>query len=233
MAKKTIAHAPVTIIDEDGYETDEMFRSGGLKSSKEWIDSFNFDIGQSAIDRIARMRKAMTSFVQPHVDGPYNSSHLPKASQGVALARLNLSIGSGLYLIKSDVSRFGYVVDACAALKELDTLSKLIAEEPPNIDRIVRSSAIAGMLFTRTKLRAMFGPDVLTAKKRRKASAKGGKATAKWTPKVADLAGAIFADEKRSKVSDFAAYKRTTAKLKARHGVSISVSTLTRRLSTK
>lgn len=60
------------------------------------------------------------------------------------------------------------------------------------------------------------------------ARAKGGKATAKWTPELAKLAGEFYADFKRPGLTNEAAYRRTAAKLKAECGVSVSVSTLKR-----
>jgi hypothetical protein len=62
------------------------------------------------------------------------------------------------------------------------------------------------------------------------AKRKGGKTRAKVTPKVKQLAREIFANEKRGNVSDHAAYRRTSAKLKSHHDISVSAKTLKRHL---
>jgi hypothetical protein len=62
------------------------------------------------------------------------------------------------------------------------------------------------------------------------AKRKGGKTRAKVTPEVKQLAREIFANEKNANVSDHAAYRRTSAKLKSQHDISISAKTLKRHL---
>ncbi|MEM8865513.1 MAG: hypothetical protein AAGF31_08190 [Planctomycetota bacterium] len=73
------------------------------------------------------------------------------------------------------------------------------------------------------------GPDALTGKKRRAASAKGGKGKA--TPEqVKELARAIFSECSGPRISEAEAIRRAIAELKKRHGHEISNSTMRRLL---
>jgi hypothetical protein len=217
--KKAKAKAPLTVVDDDGYETDGMYRWGGPNKPftegdmKEWCDGFNREYTQSASDRIAVHREYLTKVILCHADGPH-TREVAEAFYDRTITFLNLSSGSGIYALHENVPKRGYVEDAMVALRELDSLVELIAKEPTNIDQIVRSSIRAGLLIQRTHLRAAFASSVLTTTRRRPGCVKGGKATAQWTDNVDKEAREIFAVLKRSRMKDTPAYTRTSAKLK-------------------
>jgi hypothetical protein len=233
MAKKAKLRVPAVVVDEQGYKTDGMYTWGGPpipateETLKAWVDDFNREFHKPAGERIAEFREACTRFISPYVDGPLSAQTVPSNRRVVSL---NLTTGRGCYAFREEVLRGCWLDDVADMLRTLDELEVLIAHEQPNIDHVVRVSVCVGMLFIRMQLRAGFSRDVLTAKKRRQASAKGGKATAKWTPHIEAIAREIFAKEKRGKASKDAAYRRTAARLHAEHGISVSRSTLQRRL---
>jgi len=240
MAKGAKTDGPETIIDNDGYETDGMYRWGGPKIPyshevfEHFAESFNRCLKQSAIDRIAELRERVTALIQPFVEGPYPPDDFDRHSEnlrGCTITYLNLSIGSGACAIRKGISDKSYINDAISALRALDELTALLSKKPLNIDWIVRSSIEVGSLITRAELRAYFAPEVLVARKHRNAAAKGGKSTAKWNAEIEALARPIFAELKRGKLSDDAAYKRTALRLYTEHGREISASTLRRHLA--
>lgn len=238
MAKMAKTHRPVTVIDDEGYETDGMYRWGGKPKpySSEAVEAsfekFNKCFTKPAVDRVAELRVRVSALIQPHVDGPHSQEELDKCFD-CTISYLNLSSGSGAYAIHKRISDKSYLDDALSALHSLDELESLLGKSTRNVDRIVRASIEFASRLTRAELRAWFAPQVLSAAKRRKASAKGGKTRAKWDERTEEIARPIFAEMKRARLSDSAAYQRTSAKLKAEHGITISAKTLKRHLAPK
>jgi hypothetical protein len=181
MAKKKPG-PPQVFVDEEGYETDGMFRWGGPKTSvspdilHKWLEDFNSDLSMTAPERVLKLRSMLTTAIAPFVEGPLP----PGANTGGRTAMfLNLSTGAGCYAINSAMPVRGWLRDAMDALTELAALEDLIAKSSDKLDQIVRLAFRIGVFVNRAELRANFGPSVITAKKRRKASAAGGHATAK------------------------------------------------------
>ena len=119
-------------------------------------------------------------------------------------------------------------IDAVEELNEL-RVAMLHLDTDGSLDFLFKTAFRCGWMYKQMQVRD-FEPDAITAKKRRKASAKGGKATTIWSPRLQKLAGSIFAEFKRPGLKNEDAYRRTAAKLLKDHGESVSVSTLKRRL---
>jgi hypothetical protein len=238
--KKGNRPSPVTIIDEEGYETDGMYRWGGPtqpfdpETLQKWLEESEREFNLSATERIEKWHSAMTQLITSHADGPLTTEEANEIYNRT-LVHITMPNGgeSGLYALHEDVPAHGYVDDAIDVNRHLGGLAKLIAESPPNLNLIVRSAFYIGALISRLDLRARFAQKVLSAKKRSKASAKGGKATARFTAEVRTKAEPIFRQYKRAKISDESASKKTSAKLMADFGLDISYRTIRRHLATK
>jgi hypothetical protein len=240
MAKSPKIRVPETIVDDDGCETDGMFKWGGQKVSydfekfSQWAEEWNKEYLKPASDRIDELRRWLTEVILPHVDGPIDRAAFDNPAPeiiGRTLTHLNLSTASGCYAIHAGMPKGGFFNDALDGLRALDELNHVLSKESKNVDQIVRISVRIGILLSRVQLRAWFGPEVLLAMKRRKASAKGGKATAKWNAEVESLARPLAAEALRGRMSETAAYKRVSLKLLSEHGISVSPKTLKRHLS--
>lgn len=118
-----------------------------------------------------------------------------------------------------------------AAFNFLVKLRQLIHETPDDTYRLMVEGLLTGLMAGKYVGQLHNHRLNETVARLTEHRVKGGKATAKWTPEVEQLARSIFADVKRQNVSNDAAYRRTVARLKASHGISISRSTLQRGLN--
>src|SRR5437868_1988941 len=104
-AKKAKPFIPETLIDEEGFETDGMFRWGGPKipltaeNMQKYVDDFNTDLRETAQERIAALRRHVSQFIYFFVDGPFT---LEKARTfgGRTIMRLDVAMGDGFYVLK-------------------------------------------------------------------------------------------------------------------------------------
>ncbi len=180
---------------------------------------------------LGHLRQWLRDIILPHVEGPLQAEQADPETGLFPLGddeqyvELDFGDGLGSYRAKADLEPT--IVDALAALELLQPVKKCLAGDA---DRLYRAAFELGRLCERIQVRP-FESLVITAKLRLAASAKGGKATAKWNKDVERMARKIFSELKVEKVSDDAAYRRTAARLKAEHGVSLSKDTLKRQLS--
>jgi hypothetical protein len=239
MANAKKALGPVTIVDEDGYETDGMFRWNGPKIPyspdllERWADDVNRCLNLSASERIAELRERVTVLIQPFVVGPYPPDDVDRYSEnlrGCTITFLNLSTGSGTCGIQRDIRDGSYVKDGVSALHALDELTALLSKKPLRIDRIVRSAIEIGSRIAKAELRAYFAQAVLATKKRRPGVVKGGKSRAKWTETARKLAIPMMKELRRSKMSASAIYEKVSARLLAEHCIDLSARTISRHL---
>jgi hypothetical protein len=101
-----------------------------------------------------------------------------------------------------------------------------------DVDEVIRSAIAYGVRSVQLTMPIPDIADVLSsALRRRSASAKGGKATTKWTPAVDRIAREIFREVKRAKLCEDATYRRTATRLKSEHGIKLSKDTVKRHLS--
>jgi hypothetical protein len=176
MAKKTKALRPTTVVDDEGYETDGMYRWGGPRKKhtadeiENLLDAMVDEHNRPAVDRVRKIREWLNSVIIPHVDGPHDPDKVRCGGVWGRMVHLDLSTGKGLYQLADEVPKHGFVADAIDALNDNYALEQRLAKDD-NVNEIVRLAYRQGLLCQRIKMRARFAPTVLSkAEHKRKQS---------------------------------------------------------------